>query len=464
MEKQIDEIQHSKKDMASFGFGLATMQFLRMAFAAFGFFFYEAEIGLNVWLTSLGYIIFAVWNAVNDPFIGYITDRPFKFTKKWGRRFPWIMIGGVPWVISYVLVFTPPNVDPASGAWIIFGWLVFTTCLFDTFNSLWWVNYYALYPDKYRIPEERRAVSGFMTSIGVIGITLGGIVPPLLITYGDLSTYIIQAGIVVIIGLLLLILSAPGSRDDQACIDRYLAKIDEGMERGSFIGVLKTSLRSRPFLAYIAIYMFYQAVVYSIQASIPYVVRFVLKMEARGQLFLQIGFLIGALISIPIWVKLAHKINNNKKTLLIAVILMTIFTLPLAFFNSVTTLMVMMIFWGISLGGFWILTILVFADVIDNAAVETKKREEGVYNGIRQFFARLAIIMQAISFAVVHTLTGFVEGSETQSAQAVWGISIHFGLIPAVFVIIGGLIFWKWYDLTPEKIEQNKKLLKELAL
>ena len=464
MEKQEIEVSHSKKEMASFGFGLATMQFLRMAFTAFGFFFYEAEIGLNVWLVGLGFIIFAIWNAVNDPLVGYITDNPFKFTKKWGRRFPWIIIGGIPWVISYFLVFTPPNVDPVSGAWILFGWLVFTTCLFDTFNSIWWVNYYALYPDKFRTPKERRTVSGFMTSIGVIGITLGGLVPPLLITFGDLSTYIIQAGVVVIVGLILLFLSAPGCRDDQVTIDKFLAKQEEGIERESFLGVLKMTMHQRAFLAYIAIYMFYQAVVYSIQGSLPYVVRFVLKMGARGQLYLQIGFLIGALISIPIWVKLARKVNNNKKILLIAAVLMIIFTIPLAFLNSATLLMIGMIFWGISLGGFWIITILCFADVIDNAAVETGKREEGVYNGIRQFFARLAIIMQAISFAVVHTLTGFVEGSETQSAQAVWGIQIHFAIIPVFFVICGALIFWKWYDLTPEKIENNQRKLKELKL
>ena len=107
-----------------------------MAFVSLGFFFYEYEVGLNVWLVALGYIIFAVWNAINDPLVGYLTNRPFKFTKKWGRRFPLILFGGVLTVISYFLVFMPPRVDPVSGAWIIFGWLVFSTCLFDTFNSI----------------------------------------------------------------------------------------------------------------------------------------------------------------------------------------------------------------------------------------------------------------------------------------------------------------------------------------
>ena len=128
-------VKHSKKGMISYGFGKFPSEFLNMAFGAYVFYFYEAEIGLESWMAALGYIVFALWNAVNDPFIGYLTDRPFKFTKKWGRRFPWVIIGGVPWILSYILIFTPPITDPQEGAWIIFAWLIITTCLYDTFLS-----------------------------------------------------------------------------------------------------------------------------------------------------------------------------------------------------------------------------------------------------------------------------------------------------------------------------------------
>ena len=129
--KNTAEISHSKKNMASYGFGKFVIEMLEMAFTALGFFFYENEVGLNVWLVALGYICYALWNAINDPMVGYLTNRPFKFTKKWGRRFPLIIIGGILTVLSYFLVFMPPRVDPVSGAWIIFAWLVFSTCLFD---------------------------------------------------------------------------------------------------------------------------------------------------------------------------------------------------------------------------------------------------------------------------------------------------------------------------------------------
>jgi len=150
MENKEPEILHSKKNMASYGFGKFFDEFLKVAFGTLVFFYYESELGLNVWITALGYVIFAIWNAFNDPFLGYLIDRPFKFTKKWGRRFPWVFIGGVPWLFSYYLIFNPPSVDPKSGAWILFGWLVLTTCLFDTCASIYNVSFYSIFPDKFR--------------------------------------------------------------------------------------------------------------------------------------------------------------------------------------------------------------------------------------------------------------------------------------------------------------------------
>ena len=104
MENEVEEITHSKLSMVSFGFGKFINEFFVMVFGALVFFFYERELGLDPVLAILGYTIFALWNAINDPFIGYLTDRPFKFTKKWGRRFPWVLIGGIPWILSYILI------------------------------------------------------------------------------------------------------------------------------------------------------------------------------------------------------------------------------------------------------------------------------------------------------------------------------------------------------------------------
>ena len=388
MENKDVEVEQSKLVMASYGFGRATRQFVTMAFAAFGFYFYLAEVGLNIWLVGLGFIIYAIWNAFNDPIVGFLTNRPFKFNKKWGKWFPWTLIGGIPWIFSYILIFTPPNVDPVSGAWIIFGWLVFSTCLYDTFASIYDINFWAVAPNKFRTHKERRTAAGISVPIGIIGTTLGGVLPPLFITYGVQQSYVIQGGIVIIGGLILLSLAIPGIREDKELIERVLKKIEEKVEKESFIETFKVALRQKSFVVYLIVFMLHTALTFSVQSSIPFLVRFVLKRPATVQIYLQLAFLIGAIASIPFWVKYAQKTNNNKKVMLVAGVVATIFTLPLTFIGNLTGIFIVLILWGIGVGGFWVMLTPTFSDVIDESVVRTGKHEEGVYLGIRQFFNR----------------------------------------------------------------------------
>ena len=77
--EEIIEITHSKKTMASFAFETFMSEFLWMAFSAFAFFYYETEIGLNVLLIGLVFVIYAIWSAVNDPLIGFFHNFHYSF-------------------------------------------------------------------------------------------------------------------------------------------------------------------------------------------------------------------------------------------------------------------------------------------------------------------------------------------------------------------------------------------------
>ena len=83
----------STKKMISYGFGGIIGYHLSIVYTLIIFFYFEVEVGLAIGLIALSYIIYAIWNMVNDPIIGYLTDRPFFWTKRWGMRFPWIFIG-----------------------------------------------------------------------------------------------------------------------------------------------------------------------------------------------------------------------------------------------------------------------------------------------------------------------------------------------------------------------------------
>ncbi|TFG21994.1 MAG: MFS transporter [Promethearchaeota archaeon] len=464
MTEENSEMMHSKKIMASYGSGIMSREFIQIAFNVLVFFYYEVEIGLNVWLIGLGLVLFAIYNAINDPLVGYLTDRPFKFTKKWGRRFPWILIGGIPIGFSYILVFNAPRVDPEAGAWILFAWLVFTTCLFDTLHSIFFVNLQSLFPDKFRSVRERRTVVIFQIILGATGVALGAIIPPLFITFGDLQSYLIQGIIVMIIALVTILLAIPGIREDQVTIDIYLESTLKGMERESFYKSMRIAFKQKSFVAYIFLYTMYWVIINCMEASIPYVVKFILKMPASATTFIMAAFLLGAIVSVPFWYKIAQKTNDNRKVMLITATLMGVFMSPLIFFEVYELIIITIFIWGIAQGGYWSMIFPVFSDVIDESVVLHEKREEGTYIGIQQFFGRVGLVIQILIFATVHSLTGFVEGADTQTPQAIWGIHLHLALVPIIFIFIGALVFWRMYDLRPDKVSEHQLKIKELKL
>ena len=102
MSEEFDESeweQVSFRKMFHFSFGYVLVYFMGGFFNAWVFYYYQVELGLPVVLLGIAYVIFVVWNMINDPLIGYLTDRPFKWSKRFGFRAPWMMIGVIPYLI-----------------------------------------------------------------------------------------------------------------------------------------------------------------------------------------------------------------------------------------------------------------------------------------------------------------------------------------------------------------------------
>ena len=463
MENEIEEISHSKWNMASFGFAKFINEFFVMAFGALVFFFYERELGLDPLLTMIGYVIFAIWNAVNDPLVGYITDRPFKFTRKWGRRFPFVLFGGIPWILSYILIFTPPVVDTSgSGMWIIFVWLIFTTCLYDTFASVATLSLYSIFPDKFRSGRERRNASTISTVIAALGTALGSIIPISFYDFGDPQSYIVQAVVVAAICMIALGISIPGIREDRVRIDCYLESCEKEVEKQSFFKELARTLKHKNFMAYIITHALYQSLVSLMVGSIPYVTEFVLFRSEDDLMIIMVFLLIGMIVSMPVWSYIAQKTNNDRKTMLIASIYLTVVTFILFFVRDYYIMMVAVFIWGTGEGGFWVMMSPIFSNAIDEAVIDVGQRKEGIYNGIQTFVSRVALVIQAVTIGLVHILTGFDPDSITLLAQI--GIQVHFALVPAILMGIGAIIFGLYYKLTPDKVDLNRERLIQLKI
>ncbi len=88
--------EYSAKGAMSYSFGQISLITAYQVFTFLVFTFYFAVVGLDVNLITLGFIIWSVWNAFNDPIMGHLSD---KTHTRWGRRRPYIMVFLVPFLI-----------------------------------------------------------------------------------------------------------------------------------------------------------------------------------------------------------------------------------------------------------------------------------------------------------------------------------------------------------------------------
>ena len=64
-------------------------------------FFYNTKLGLSAQLMFIAWMIFMVWNAINDPILGYIQD---KTKTPLGRRVPYLRYGAPIYGILFIML------------------------------------------------------------------------------------------------------------------------------------------------------------------------------------------------------------------------------------------------------------------------------------------------------------------------------------------------------------------------
>lgn len=454
--------------MASYGTGKFLAEFLTGAYGLMVYYFFETELKLGGLFVTLATIIYSIWNAINDPLIGYSTGLDCKITRKYGRRTPWILSGLILCCLAFVSIFSIPN-KLTGNQIVLFVWMVIFVCLYDGFYSVWEVNYQGVFPDKFRSVEDRTKCATISTFIGVFGIALGSVLPPLFYTYGKPETFKKSALIIAVIGLVGTILIRRGVKETPEMIERFNKKLDsqEKAEEFGFFKQLKESLKHREFLALVVMLFLYQSACMCMTSSVNYVAHGVLGFE-KGSATTPIfaGMLVGALLSIFVWKTVAKKIKNNNQNLLISTcFFMAAASFAMLFCNSQLTYAIGMFVWGLGFGGYWTFMTPAMADVVDSVVVKQQRRDDGILMGVRAFFMRLSYASQAIVFWLCHKFTGYdVNIVGKQSAKAVTGIKLHMSLIPSLFFVAAALVMLFLNPLTPEIVAGNKKKLEEMNL
>ena len=467
--------RHSNWKYASNGSFQLVGSILSATQSMYLYFYYFNVLGLNNVLILIALIIFSIYDAVNDPLIGYLVDRNFKWTKKFGRRFPWIVIGIGPWCLSLYLIFSAPAVDASVNPLPVFFWLLISLFIFDTFGSMIGINVMALRPDLFREESERQKLTYYWTFFDMIAVAVGMLVPPLFLGAGNnRASFALMGGMISVIALVCAIMFLPGAHEDKIVIDRYYSG---DYKRMNFFGGIKQVLKQKSFIVFfIALNVF--AMTTSILMTMgPYVNNFLLRGAPGDEVIIYAIFILGTIISVPFWLKYLKKIENNKKVISVGGLFLGISLIPLTFFVTAIDLYIFFFIVGIAMGSMWsCFYTIIQASVVDDFVATTKKNQKGVLLGVSVLLGRLVATVDEGIITLVQIITGFPAGvADFASLEAaiistggnlglaLLGIRLLVGIIPAIILILGTLIWWKYFPLTQEKILQNKKILEEIG-
>lgn len=415
-------------------------------FSTYVMFYYVDVLKMPAYLIGLAMGIYGVWNAINDPLLGQLSDRT---KSRWGRRIPYILFGTIPFVLFFTFVWTPP-VNLIGGN--ITAMLIYFICiifLFDLLYTLVIINWTSLFPEMYKTQEERTRVSVYRQVFGIVGNILGVALPPILYVAIGWSAMGIVFGVLT---LVFLGLSLLGSKEDPSAAE------SAGLP---LFKALKATFSNKSFLIYVLAAMFLQFTFVMLQAVMPFYAKYVVHVEGfKVSVLLGVIFIM-AMLWVTFWGRRANR-RGSKNTIIVSSVIYAVALIPLLFLKSFYSVVISTALIGIGLAGLMVLLDVMLSDVIDEDELRTGARREGMYFGINGLLVRLAISFQAVIMGFVFNASGYDANLPvaSQPAGTITGIKVLLVIIPIISVLIAVLIFSR-YPLSGEKLREVKEKIKE---
>ena len=410
-------------------------------------FYYNVKLGLAAELIGIAWLIFAFWNAINDPLFGYIEDR----TKSdLGRRIPYIRYGAPVYGVLFVLCWIP-LVD-ITNEMALFLYFLIILFAFDTIFTIVVLITYILPAEMAITSKERASLMVYATYIGVIGFVLTFVVPLILLTGETTGIDLNFIIAMIIIGAACTVVMVVSSY----YIKEYkFAQLEEPL---GVIPALKESFKNKPFIIFeLSLFCIILGQT-MLTTAVFYYVDFVLNLSGVMSI-VPIIIVIGVMFAFAYPAsKLIEKYGLKKVFIFGQITLGIGFVLTFFIGWSLNTVIISMVLIGIGLSILFMESPIILADTIDFDELKTDKRRETTYTGIEALITKPAISLGNWLFLVIISGYGFQEAASTQPDSAILGIMIGFTIIPAIFIFLSALIM-KFYTLDgPEWTKQKLKL------
>ena len=432
--------------------------------------YYSAHILLIPQISiSIIFIIYSIVDSFNDPLIGYLADRSTKFTMKYGKRFPWIIIGRLIQPIFLILCFIP--ISSGSDAIITsIIWITVMMCIFESVGTIAEVNQAALVPDLFRSRSERTKsflasqIVNFIYQVGIVAL----FIPIILGGLGGKDSQNAYIGTVIIIAILSYIMLVPfchGAYENKE-MRAFRVQLDQRKKKtSSFKETVVRILKDKNWMACVISTTTYAIAGRCFLAGIEFFMYDGLGLEVNSieallpAMILLIFTYIGNLLFFPIVKKYGARNVGIACLALYSFAFLLLFLLPISLLNYLC------IFAGLSYGGGLTAAMYIGTEAIDNAVIKSGKREEASYAAVIRVFTAYSYGIQAVLFAIVSSFTGYISGDPSTYTDAAYiGLLMQISLIPCILLVIGLIAFTLMYDITKEDALRNSEKLKEMGL
>ena len=388
------------------------------------------------WAVGVG----KVWDAVNDPLFGLVSDR---IRTRWGRRRVFLLFGAVPLGLTFILMWLVPPLGPLG----LTVYYAVTFILFDTAFTLIHVAYNALTPELTPDYDERSSLNGYRMVYSISG-TLGAIIFATVLGWTVADPQTLFAIVGVTLGLVSMVPPLVVFK-----ITREQAA-DDLPQPLPWRRALVATLSNRPFWMVMGLYLLSWTTASILAADLVYFANYHLRVPEQANYFVLVAEG-AAILFIPLWVWVARRLDKKRAFILgtvswIGILLVLSFVRP----DQVGVAYALAALSGSGIATAYVIPWAMVPDVVEHDELQTGQRREGSYYAFASFFQKLATGVAVWAMGQALYRAGYVTPTQAipvpeQSSQVIRVIRWFMGPVPAVLLILSVLFAW-FYPITRE--------------
>jgi GPH family glycoside/pentoside/hexuronide:cation symporter len=399
-------------------------------------------VGLSPKLAAVAVFLGRSWDYINDPLIGYLSDRT---RTRWGRRRPFLLFGFIPFGISFSMLWWRP---PIESPYLLAAYYGLAYLLFDTSATIVYMPYFCLTPELTQDYDERTTLTSYRMAFSILGGLIAFTAPLAIIgtMRPENAGRVYGVGIgVAAISALPLLLTFFGTKEKE----EYQAQAQPALRNS-----LRAAAQNRPFIFAAGIFLFTWTAIEIVQAMLLFFLKYYMLLEEQSDLVAGAVF-ITALLTLPFW-EMASRKWDKRVTYITGMIFLSVVLITLTVVNpdwGFPLVMTLAALAGIGVGAIHVLPWSMIPDAIEWDELATGERHEGMFYSLVTLFRKVSSSIAVPLTLLVLDWSGYVSNAPTQEPSAVRAIQAMMGPIPSL-MLVGGIIFAMIYPLGREKHAQ----------